>query len=152
MKTAAKGFTLLEIIIVLSLVTLVMGLSALFLAGFLPAAKLDAAARELAGTIRQARSLARTNMERQRVMIDLDAGTYGIEGRPARSFPPEAAIRIIDPLAGELRRGRHALVFHPTGGMAGGSIILSRPKKAIRIDLDPIVGTVTLRGVPDDFP
>jgi len=53
-----RGFTLLELIIVLALVVLILGLTSLFVAGRLPSAKANAAGREIAGMIRHARSLA----------------------------------------------------------------------------------------------
>jgi len=140
-----NGFTLLEIIIVLFLVTLILGLSTVFFAGYLPSAKVDATGREISGMIRHARPLARMNMESRTVMIDLDNRTYGIEGLGTKSFPPDALIRVIDPFSGEIIRGKYPIVFNPTGGMSGGTIILSWGKKVIRIETDPITGAVLIR-------
>jgi general secretion pathway protein H len=141
-----NGFTLLEIIIVLVLVILILGLSSVFFAGFLPSAKAAAAGREISGLIRHARSLARMNMESRSVIIDLDNRTYGIEGLATKSFPPDAVIKIIDPLSGEIVSGKYPIVFSPNSGMSGGTIILSWGKKVIRIELDPIAGAVLLKG------
>jgi general secretion pathway protein H len=141
-----NGFTLLEIIIVLALVTLMLGLSSVFLAGLLPSAKASAAGREIAGMIRHARHLARMNMESRSVLIDLDNRTYGIEGMATKSFPPDALIKVIDPLSGEMVGGKYPIGFSPTGGMSGGTIILAWGKKMIRIELDPIAGAVLLKG------
>ena len=141
-----NGFTLLEIIIVLALVTLILGLSSVFLAGYLPSTKANAAGREISGVIRYARSLARLNGETRSVVIDLDSRTYGIDGLARKSFPPEAHIRIIDPLSGEIYGGKYPIVFSPAGGMSGGTVILSWGKRAIRIELDPIAGAVLLKG------
>jgi general secretion pathway protein H len=141
-----NGFTLLEIIIVLALVTLILGLSSVFVAGFLPSAKANAAGREISGMIRHARSLARMNRESRSVLIDLDNRTYGIEGLATKSFPPEALVRIIDPFSGEIVGGKYPIVFSPAGGMRGGTIVLSWGKKVMRIELDPIAGAVLLKG------
>ena len=143
-----NGFTLLEIIIVLFLVTLILGLSTVFFAGYLPSAKVDATGREISGMIRHARSLARMNMESRSVVIDLDNRTYGIEGLATKSFPPDALIRVIDPFSGEIIRGKYPIVFNPAGGMSGGTIILSRRKKVIRIEMDPITGAVLIKNQP----
>lgn len=138
-KMRKNGFTLLEMILVLFLVTLIVGLSSVFFAGFLPSAKINAAGREITGMIRYARSLARMNMESRTIVIDLDNRTYGIEGLGTKYFPPDAIIRVIDPLSGdEITRGKYPIVFNPIGGMTGGTIILSAGKKEIRVDLDPI--------------
>lgn len=140
-----RGFTLLEIIIVLSLVTLILGLSAVFFTGFLPASRMDATARELAGTIRQARSLARLNSERRTVIIDLDYRTYGMEGQGQKAFPADTRISVLNPVADEIEHGKYPLVFNPSGGIEGGTILLSLGKKVIRIELDPITGAMLLR-------
>ena len=141
-----NGYTLLEIIIVMALVTLILGLSSVFVAGFLPSVKANAAGREISGMIRHARSLARLNRESQSVVIDLDNKTYGIEGLGTKSFPPDVVVRIIDPFSGEIVGGKYLIAFSPSGGMSGGTIILSWGKKVIRIELDPIVGAVLLKG------
>ncbi len=140
-----NGFTLLEIIIVLALVTLILGLTSVFVAGFLPSARANAAGREISGMIRHARSLAQLNRESRSFVIDLDNRTYGIEGLAAKSFPPEARVRVIDPLSGEIFGGKYPIVFSPADGMRGGTIILSWGKKTIRIELDPIAGAVLLK-------
>jgi general secretion pathway protein H len=140
-----NGFTLLEIIIVLFLVTLILGLSSVFFAGFLPSAKANATGRELSGMIRHARALARTNMESRTVMIDLDKRTYGIEGMAAKSFPPDVMIKVIDPFSGEIIHGKYPVAFSPSGGMSGASIILSWGKKTIRIEMDPITGAAVIK-------
>ena len=140
-----NGFTLLEIIIVLLLMTLILGMSTIFFAGYLPSVKLNATGREITGTIRQARSLARMNMERRTVMIDLDSKAYGIVGLGTRSLPPDVRIRIIDPFSGEIIGGKYPIVFNPTGGMTEGIIILSWGKKVIRIEMDPITGAALIK-------
>jgi general secretion pathway protein H len=142
MKGTHKGFTLLEIIIVLFLVTLIMGLSAVFFSNFLPSVKFNAAGREMSAMIRHARSLARMNTESQTFVIDLDNKTYGIEGLATKHIPQDALIKIIDPFSGEILQGKYSIVFNPAGSMGGGTIILSIRKKTLRIDIDPIMGAV----------
>jgi len=140
-----NGFTLLEVIIVIFLVTLILGMSTVFFAGFLPSARFSATGREVSGMIRHARSLARMNMEKKTVVIDLDSRVYGIEGVVTKSFPPEMKITMFDPVSGEMERGKYPIIFHPTGGMEGGTIILSSSKKVMRIETDPISGAVMIK-------
>jgi hypothetical protein len=49
---------------------------------------------------------------------------------------------VIDPFSGEIIRGKYPIVFNATGGMSGGTILLSSGKKTVRIELDPITGAV----------
>ena len=132
------GFTLLELIIVLFLMTLILGMSTLFFANVLPSNRLNA-------TIREARSLARINGVSQVVTIDFDSGQYGIEGRGSREIPSDISIKVIDPAAGEVRQGKYQFIFHPSGGIEGGTIVLWNTKKVIAIEPDPVAGSVVIK-------
>lgn len=139
------GFTLLELLVVIFLITLIAGLSAVFFSRNLSFDRLNATAREMSATIRYARSLAQLHGEKQIVTIDIDSKFYGLAGRGNKSIPPEVAIKIIDPLAGEIHREKYRIVLNEFGGVEGGTIVLSRDKKVISIELDPVVGTVIIK-------
>jgi prepilin-type N-terminal cleavage/methylation domain-containing protein len=140
-----RGFTLLELIIVVVIIVLVLGLSTLFFASTLPSAKLNGLSREISSTIKQARLMAQNRGETQTIVIDLDAKTYGIEGKEAKTIPPEITAKIIDPLSGEIFHGKYSLIFHDTGGIEGGTVLLTYSKKTIAIEMDPIVGSIVVK-------
>jgi general secretion pathway protein H len=140
-----KGFTLLEIIVVITLIVLILGLTTLFFGNALPGARLNSAARELSAMIRFAKMLAQNNGEPQTVFINLDTGRYGIEGVQTRNIPEGINIRIADPVAGEVSKGSYAVRFHESGIIEGGTITLWNTKKTLNIELDPIVGSVILK-------
>jgi general secretion pathway protein H len=140
-----NGFTLLEVLIVLTLVTVILSLTSVYFAGYLPAVKLAATGRELSALIRHARTLAREHGTPQRIMINLDDRTYGMENKVTREIPAHVLVTILDPVSGEIRQGIYSLVFHPGGSIEGGSVILSRGKKNVRIDLDPVTGAVIIK-------
>jgi general secretion pathway protein H len=139
------GFTLLELVIVLFLVSLIMGLSALYFANTLPTNKLNATVRDLSATIRYARSLAQIEGSSRTLTIDFDARRYGIEGLPYKNIDPVIRIMALDPSAGEITNGLYHLVFHASGGMEGGTIVLAGGKKEMRIELNPVVGSVVIK-------
>jgi len=139
------GFTLLEIIIVIFLSSLVLGMAILFFAGTLPSAKINAAVREVSAVMRYARSLARMNAEKKTVIIDLDNRVYVIEGMSSKSFPVETKISYVDPVLGEISRGKCAISFRATGGIDGGSVVLSNDKRTMQIETDPVTGSVVIK-------
>jgi general secretion pathway protein H len=140
------GFTLLELLLVLMLIGIAMGLSSVMVIGqTLPSARFNATARELSATIREARTLARLNGERQILIINLDSRTYGIEGRRTRAVPGDTGILIRDAFAGEIHRGEYRILFNPSGAAESGTIVLWTGKKSVSIQTDPIVGSVAFR-------
>ena len=98
--SAPGGFTLLELMIVLFLAMLMVGMGVIAMMNRLPAARLDATAREISALMRQARTLARIHMVKQTFIVDLDARHYGIEGKISLKIPDEVRLKIDDPLTG----------------------------------------------------
>jgi len=144
-KNDTSGFTLLEIIIVLFLITLITGMSTIFLLNALPSNKLNATARTLSATIRQARTLAQIHNEGKTVFIDLDSRKYGIEGLGSRDIPSEIFIKVTDPMSGEILKGTYKISVHSGGGIEGGTIQLWTLKKAVSIQIDPVLGAVVIK-------
>ncbi len=144
-KIKNSGFTLLELIIVLFLIALILGLSTILFVNILPSSRLNATAREMSATIRHAKHLALINGEKQTITINLDSGSYGMEGIIHKNIPSGITIKVIDPLLGEIRNGEYTIIFSATGGMEGGTIVLSTNKKTASIQLDPVVGSVVIK-------
>ena len=139
------GFTLIELTIVLFLGTLLLGLTTLFFAQTLASGRLTATARELAATIRHARSLARISDTRQVLTIDLDGREYGLSGHPSKKVPAQVVLRVVDPYQGEIHGGKYQMVVESHRGLEGAAFFLSTKKRTIQIQLDPIVGSVVIR-------
>lgn len=143
--SGSDGFTLLELMIVLVLITLILGLSAVYFSNALPSYKLNASVRELSATIRRAHMLAELSGSRQTLSIDLDAGKYGIEGHGYKSFDPDITVRVLDPFDGESRTGIYHLIFEASGGIQGQTVVMGAGKRRVKIELDPVVGTVVVK-------
>lgn len=139
------GFTLLELLVVLALATLILGLSAFFFVGNLPSARLDTLGREMAASLRQARSLAKSSDERRVFFVDLDSGRYGIEGLGERGLPEGVTLRVIDPDSTEISVGRYQIVFQPGGRGGGETLILAVGRQVVQVSVDPAAGAVILK-------
>jgi prepilin-type N-terminal cleavage/methylation domain-containing protein len=141
-----KGFTLLEMILVIFLITLIVGISAVVFSRSLPSQKVDATAREIMAIFRQARSNAITGGKWQILTVEIEGKTFGIEeGGVTHTIPENVSIRVIDPLYGEVVVGGYRFVFAPSGVTEGGTIVLSAGKKVVTLEIDPIVGAVISR-------
>ena len=137
-----QGFTLLELIIVMFLVSLMMSLAAAYFANTLPSSKFGAATRDLAATIRHAKALAQIDGEEKTLTIDMDAGRYGIGDSAGKTLPEGVHIKIADPVEGDISTGTYRIVCPPTGGIEGGTIVLWNEKKTATITIDPVAGPV----------
>ena len=137
----SRGFTFIEVMIVVFLMSLILGITTIFFANTLPSAKHKAAARELAATIKYAKHLAFVKNEKQIINIDLDAKNYFITGRETRSIPSEISITVYENKvnANPVRQGKYIISYDTTAGSNWGSIELARGEKVITIKSDPIM-------------
>jgi general secretion pathway protein H len=140
-----NGFTLLEILMVLFMITLIIGLSAVVFSRSLPSQQLEASAREMIATFRHARHAAISEGKWQSVMINMNARNFGIEGGSTRDIPDAVSVMVIDSVNGEITEGGYRFVFSPAGVAEGGTIVLSAGKKVVSVDIDPVVGAVRSR-------
>lgn len=127
------------------LVGLMLSLAGVLFSNTLPSSKFSATTREMAATIRHARTLAQLRGENQTVTIDMEARKYGIDNVTAKDIPPGISVKIIDPLLGDVQTGKYQFNFPPIGGIEGGTIVLWNSKKTARIEIDPIVGSAVVK-------
>lgn len=79
-RHAAAGFTLLELIVVMTLLTIFFAMSAPRLSGFLRGRDLNEEARRLVALTRHARSEAVNRGQRVELWISPETGEYGVRG------------------------------------------------------------------------
>ncbi|MFT4514177.1 MAG: prepilin-type N-terminal cleavage/methylation domain-containing protein [Planctomycetota bacterium] len=77
------GFTLIELIVAISLVALLVGIVAPNLAGLLPTARLDGSAKDIKGKLTMIRSESRIQAKRMEMEFDLDSARF------RTIYPPE---------------------------------------------------------------
>ncbi len=141
-RYSMSGFTLVEMLVVLFIITVILGLSGVYFSGSLASVRIDSTGREVLATMRHARSMARMNHEKQILTIDLDTKRYGIEGRGSRDIPQEIRVRVVDPFYGEIVNGKYSMVFPASGAVRSGTVLLSNNRKELSIISDPVTGSV----------
>ena len=142
---SSHAFTLLELIIVMLLASLVIGMATLLFVNALPSARLGATGREISAAIRQMKVLAQNRGEDQSLIINLDTRQYGPEGGIMKNLPVNISIKVDDPVIGEIRNGKYSILFRAVGGAEGGTVVLGYRKRALYVQIDPVVGSVTVR-------
>ena len=143
--SGAAGFTLLELIIVMFLVSLLFGISTVFIVNSLPSGQFNSAVREISSSIRHARSLAQINGDTQSVVIDIEGRKYGLAGRKTKPFPEGTHVSVISPFSEPVTEGQYAFNFSPYGGSEGGTIVIWNSKRKVSIVVDPVVGSTVVK-------
>lgn len=131
----SKGFTLIELIIVLMIIVLTISLVAPSLGGWSTGAKLRNACDDFLGTLRLARGQAIVSVSEQIVTIDHNSGTYVLQTREGQMIVPASGQWgspmsvpngfTIDLLSGG--QGGTSIVFYPDGRATPALIRITAP-------------------------
>ncbi len=120
-----RGFTLLELVVVLVVMAVVAAVAAPPLMGRIGSVQARTAARDVATALRQTRSEAIGANVDVAFGVDIDAHTYAIEGRPPHRLPPDLAVSLFTADSERLGPTAGAIRFFPDGSSTGGEITLA---------------------------
>jgi general secretion pathway protein H len=127
-----RGFTLLEMIVVLVVLGLALGLVITHGPARSQRLELDAAARQVIGALRLARS--RAIAQERIVRVSFVAGGYRLDAEPAIAWPANLSTA-----------GDRIINFSPDGGSSGGRVVLRGGNRQIAIGVDWLTGRVVAR-------
>lgn len=143
--TRPRGFSLIELVVVMVLVATLAALGAAALNAGLPGQRLRGAARELAAELRFTRAQAIATGREQVFELDLRERRWTAAGRREGSI--DQALALVVTSARDERPVEDVAVvrFFPDGAATGGRVVISRGEAAWRIDVAWLTGEVTLR-------
>ena len=140
--SSSRGFTLLELVITLSIVALAVGLAVPTIARSTDAIRARADVAGFAAMMRHARERATVTRKSQAVVVDpatrrvsLMAGGPEGEVRESRTLPERLSIQAEPPPALIVR-------FEPQGGGSGGDFRLTSGNVVYRVTVDALTGRV----------
>ena len=139
----AHGFTLLELLLVISLMAVALGLVSVGVGQGLQAARERQLPWEMVGALRQARLQAVLSGAPASLDFDMRERSFQVPGQRKTYWPANLAVRLTT--AAELG-GRVA--FYPNGSSSGGNLQLERAGKHWRIDIGWLTGSIRLRTLP----
>lgn len=136
-----KGYTLIELIIVIVLVGISLGLVLVSVDSAINKRGLKKTVQELSSIMRYAKSKAQISGEDKSVFINL-AENYFAFNEKIKYYSDEFDVTIDDPVEGKKDFIEWEAVFYMEGGSSGGNITISDGNYAYNIVLDPLMGCV----------
>ena len=141
-----KGFTLLEMLIVLVIMSLLMTLVPPLFSNALPSLRLKTVVNDFSQDLKYIRDIAILKGKKTLVVIDPEAGTYSSEDkdRGAKQVIPND-IKVTTSHIGlrDVEDKNPVIAFFSDGSSSGGIVSLNRGERTYSIIVDWITGSVT---------
>jgi general secretion pathway protein H len=134
------GFTMLESLVVLSLIALLAGMSSQLLRPPSARMRLEAATRGFCATLRATRSRAIATNGEAAVVVDLFSKSYASPVGGVGKLPDDAKISLDIANTQRLSERSGAITFFPDGGSTGGDMILQTPEARATISVNWLTG------------
>jgi len=147
-RAAQRGFTLLEIVLVMAIIALASVLAAAAMTGGFKGMQLKASAKEIASNLRYTRTQAIATGQPQRFVLDPAKHAWQAPNAHHGSIPDKVGIEFTgarEALANGAPSSQGAIEFFPDGAATGGRIRLTAGGAAWNIDVAWLTGQVQLR-------
>ncbi len=148
---SSRGFTLLEILVVMVIAGLMISLSPPMFSGAVSSTQLKGSARDLVIALREARSKAIIHNSEQLVYLDLKTPRYRIGNAKPLALPKNVSMAVEVVTGVTLtEQAQHVLRFFPDGSSSGELITLSGGNRSYHLQLNWLTGSITITdGVRD---
>ncbi len=141
-----QGFTLIELLLVITIVAMLVGLAAPTVSRSLPGAQLKSAAREMTASLRHARDLAISQQRQSAISIDIKNRVYSLsDDKKLHHLPDKIDIKVLGAEQESPSETIGGVRFYPDGSSTGGQITLSLDQRHYEIEVDWLLGKVTLK-------
>ena len=136
----AKGFTLVELMVVLVIIALVMGLVAGSMSRSISGAEARAATRNLLASLRYTRARAIIDKKEQVFRVDTENRSYQAPGRKLIELPEGVDVTITTARSEFTSEAVSGIRFFPDGGSTGGHIELFVNEREYRVNVAWLTG------------
>lgn len=144
----ARGFTLLELILVLAIVAGLYAVAGLRIGAGQSGLEAKSAVRQIAAGLRKARSLAITEQREATLSIDVEARRFSVGDDRQFALPRELEYRIFTATKEQVTAKTAAIRFYPDGSSTGGRITVLAGERQQWLDIDWLTGKLSF-GAPE---
>jgi general secretion pathway protein H len=143
--TRHRGFTLLEVLVVLALLAMIYALVPPMINIGGSTAELKAGARQVAAGLRKVRSEAITQRDEATLTLNVEARNFVLSGEvKPRSLPQQAEISVFTSQGEVVDASTAAIRFYPDGSSTGGRVTLAMGERKFYVDIDWLTGQVEI--------
>jgi len=144
-RAHARGLTLIEILIVLSLMAIVAAIAVPMFAGSVSNTQLKSSAREIAAGLRFARSEAIAGKRETVVVYDLERRAFVVDRDPREhALPRGVEMKLTGAQTDIANEHVGAIRFFPDGGSNGGRVTIAAGERKFDVDIDWLTGRVAI--------
>jgi len=137
-----QGFTLVELLVVLTIIALAMAAVPRMLAG-LPSIRLRTAADDMVATLRELHQQAIRQGETTELILDTAARVYRTSSDPAPRRLPEIVSELgFKPTSSVPAGGNAAIRFFADGSATGGTVLFKNGERLAAVKVDWLTGRV----------
>ena len=141
----ARGVTLLELLVVLSIMAVIAAIVVPVFTGGVSGSELKGATREVAAGLRLARSEALATRKETRVTLDLENRSFQVERDPrTHALPKQIELKLFTAQSDLVSDKVGAIRFFPDGGSNGGRVTLAVGERKFNVDVDWLTGRVAI--------
>ncbi|MFB3303955.1 Tfp pilus assembly protein FimT/FimU [Pseudomonas sp. AMR01] len=143
MSKPQAGFTLLEMLVVIVLISIAAGLVGFGLQQGLKAAKERQTVGQIVDALRNTRARAIVSGQSAKTEFDLQTLSFQAPGRPTRHWPADLQLTLHT-----AEQAGSAVEFYPDGSSTGGNLLLANGARRWRIDIGWLTGSVQSKALP----
>jgi general secretion pathway protein H len=141
----ARGVTLLELLIVLSIMGFVAAMVVPMLGGGVTTTELKSSARQMAAALRLARSEALATRREHFVLLDLERRSFRVDSDTREvALPRDVELKLFTAQSDLVSDKAGAIRFYPDGGSNGGRVTIAAGERKYEVDVDWLTGRVAI--------
>ena len=149
MRDLNRGFTLVEIMVVLVIVALMMALVGSSISRNISGAQMRTAASKVAASLRYTRTQAILTKSEQVFLVDTEKFTYQAAEREAQELPEGMTVELNTARSELTSETVGGIRFYPDGGSTGGNVRLEANGRIYRVNVAWLTGEASVER-PDD--
>ena len=141
----SRGFTLLELVVVLALATALIAIVPPLITAAIPGIELKSSSRRIAAGLRLAREEAIRTGRDIAFTLDLEQHTYRVDGNFRQvSLPEGLALKLTAAESEMLEEQVGVIRFFPDGSSTGGRIVIAREDSGWQVGVQWLTGRILL--------